>query len=140
MQTFNLREDIDIFGFVVKDFPGGVGKAFDQLMAMVAEDSDRAYYGISYMDERGKVVYIAAVEDRNDGMSERNNCQKFTIHKGMYVAHEILNWMQDTGKIRDTFHEMIDQHGVDLTKPCIEWYKNDNEMVCMMKLQLSVVY
>jgi hypothetical protein len=22
---------------------------------------------------------------------------------------------------------------VDLTKPCIEWYKNDFEMVCMLK-------
>lgn len=140
MQTFNLREDIDIFGYVVKDFPAGVGKAFDQLMEMLPENSDRAYYGISYMDERGKVVYIAAVEDRNDGMSEQHNCQKFTIPKGRYIAHEINNWMQDTERIREIFQAMIEEPGVDLTKPCIEWYKNDIEMVCMMKLQLSVVY
>jgi hypothetical protein len=86
------------------------------------------------MDGQGKVIYIAAVEERNNGEPEKNNCRKYSIPKGTYLAQTLRDWMQNTGQIKDVFHAMIDQPNVDLSKPCIEWYKNDDEMVCLMKL------
>jgi hypothetical protein len=31
------------------------------------------------------------------------------------------------------FHEIMRDGRVDKTKPCVEWYKNDDEMMCMIK-------
>lgn len=134
MQTLRIQDDINVFGFEVKSFPNGVGEAFDKLVQMVPEGINRAYYGVSYMDDQGKVVYIAAVEEKNDDKPEANNCQKYSIPKGTYIAETLVDWMQNTDEIKDIFHAMINRPGVDLTKPCIEWYKSDDEMVCMMKL------
>ena len=136
MELLELENDVQAFGFQVKSFPEGVPEAFDALIAMVPEGLGRSYYGISYMDDQDKVVYIAAVEERNDGEAEKNNCKRYTLERGKYAAVTLKDWRQKTCTIKDIFHEMMDAPHIDHTKPCIEWYKNDDEMLCMLKVNL----
>lgn len=133
METFVLKKDLPLFGFQVKTFPEGIGEAFDSLIALVPEGLNRSYYGLSSMTPDGKVVYIAAVEEKNKDEAEKNKCERYTIEKGKYFTVTINGWRQKTDSIKDVFHEMMQLQNVDHMKPCIEWYKNDDEMCCMLK-------
>jgi len=134
METFVIKKNIEAFGFQVKTFPKGIGEAFDSLIEMVPEGLNRSYYGISYMTPDNKPVYIAAVEEKNKGEAERNKCERVTIEQGKYLAVSVKDWRKKTDTIRDVFHEMMNEKNIDHSKPCVEWYKNDNEMLCMLKL------
>jgi predicted transcriptional regulator YdeE len=136
MELFELKNDVRAFGFQVKSFPQGIGEAFDTLIAMVSEGLNRSYYGISWMDDQGQPMYIAAVEEKNEGEAEKNKCERYIIEKGKYSVVTLMDWRQKTETIKDIFHQMMDQPHIDHTKPCIEWYKNDDEMLCMLKVNL----
>jgi predicted transcriptional regulator YdeE len=138
METHIQKNDLTVFGFQVKSFPEGIGEAFDSLIAMVPEGLERSYYGISYMTPEGEVVYIAAVEEKNDGEAEKNRCERYTIEKGEYFSVSVKDWRKKTDSIKDVFHEMMHQKNIDQTKPCIEWYKNEDEMCCMVKVLPSL--
>jgi len=134
METFVIKKNIEAFGFQVKTFPDGIGEAFDSLIEMVPEGLNRSYYGISYMTPDNKAVYIAAVEEKNKGEAERNKCERYTIEQGKYLAVAVKDWRQKTDTIKDVFHGMDKEENIDRSKPCVEWYKNDDEMLCMLKL------
>ena len=134
IETYVVNKDIPAFGFQVKTFPDGVGEAFDKLIAMVPEGLNRSYYGISYMTSDNKVLYIAAVEEKNSGEAESNNCESYEIEKGKYLTVTVLDGRQKIHCIKDVFHDMMRAKNVDHGKPCVEWYKNDDEMMCMIKL------
>ena len=134
METFIIKKNIEVFGFQVKTFPEGIGEAFDSLIAMVPEGLNRSYYGISYMTSDNKVVYIAAVEEKTKGEAERNKCERFIIEHGKYLAVSVKDWRKKTDTIKDVFHEMMNEKNIDHSKPCVEWYKNDDEMLCMLSL------
>jgi hypothetical protein len=133
METYELKDDLNVFGFQVKTFPEGIGEAFDTLIEKVPEGLNRSYYGISFFSD-GKVVYIAAVEEKNPGEAEKHKYERYRIEKGKYYRATVRDWRTKTGSIKDVFHEMMQQKNVDHAKPCIEWYRNDDEMECMVKL------
>lgn len=134
METFELEKDITVFGFQVTTFPIGIGEAFDSLIEMVPEGLGRSYYGISHITSDGKVVYLAAVEEKKNGEAEKNSCERYSIEKGKYLVTGIKDWREKIDSIKGVFHEMMVQPDVDHSKPCIEWYKNDDEMLCMMSV------
>jgi predicted transcriptional regulator YdeE len=133
METYHLENDITVFGFEVKTFPQKIGDAFDSLIAMVPEGLNRSYYGISSMTPESKIVYIAAVEEKSQGEAEKNLCERYTIEKGEYFVVTVTGWRDKTESIKNVFEQMMKHNQVDFTTPCIEWYKNDFEMVCMLK-------
>ena len=134
METFVIKKNIEAFGFQVKTFPERIGEAFDSLIAMVPEGLNRSYYGISYMTSDNKVVYIAAVEEKTKSEAERNKCERFIIEQGKYLAVSVKYWRKKTDTIKDVFHGIDKEENIDRSKPCVEWYKNDDEMLCMLKL------
>jgi hypothetical protein len=132
METYELEKDFNVFGFQVKTFPNGIGDAFDSLIDKVQDGLNRSYYGISFSSD-DKVIYIAAVEEKNRGEAEKYKCDRYRIEKGKYFKVTIRKWRTKTASIKDVFHEMMKDKNVDHTKPCIEWYRNDDEMECMVK-------
>lgn len=63
METYNLKNDLKVFGNKVTTFPLGIGEAFHALINMIPDGSHRAYYGLSHMDEKGKIIYKTAAEE-----------------------------------------------------------------------------
>ena len=117
----------------VKNFPGGIGEAFESLIKMVPDGFERPYYGISYMDKDGQMIYKAAALEKYEGEAEKYNCERYTIEKGEYLTVAVYDWRKKTDCIKDVFHEIIQDSRVDKTKPAVEWYKNDHEMMCMVQ-------
>jgi len=132
MKTVSLPNDIKVFGMQVKTFPLGISEAFDKLVKMIPGGFNRSFYGISYMEE-GKMIYYAAAEELDPGEAEKYSCKRLTIEKGEYLTEALNNWRSKTDQIKDIFSQLVNDERADKTKPGVEWYKDENEMLCMIK-------
>lgn len=61
MDLINQQEDVRIFCMTVATFPLGIKEAFDALSKLVNGPKGREFYGISCLDDQGKIIYKAAV-------------------------------------------------------------------------------
>ena len=71
METYELKKDLKVFGKKVKTFTLGVKEAFSALLDMITEGFKRSHFGLSYMDDKGRIVYIAAAGEKNEGKAEK---------------------------------------------------------------------
>jgi len=134
MEKYNLPGDIKVFGMQVKTFPEGIGEAFETLVNIISNGYDRSYYGISYMTKEGVIIYIAAAEEKYEGEAEKYHCERYIIERGEYLTVRIRDWRRKTDCIKDVFHEMMQDSRIEKTSTCLEWYKDDDEMLCMIKI------
>src|SRR5438552_9058454 len=133
MEKYILKNYIKAFGVKVKNFPNGIGEAFDTLVKMLPEGDKRSYYGISQMAKNGKMEYYATAEELHPGEAEKYKCDRYTIEKGEYLVESLHDWPRKTDSIKNMFCSMIQDNRVDKMKPAIEWYKNNDEMLCMVR-------
>jgi hypothetical protein len=132
MKTVTLPNDVKIFGMKVTTFPNGISNAFDKLMKMIPGGFNRSFYGISYM-EKGNMIYYAAAEELNPGEAEKYGCERLVVEKGQYLAESLHNWRSKVHQVKDIFQELVADNRTDKTKPGVEWYKSEEEMLCMIK-------
>lgn len=131
METYKIEKDIKTLGVEVKDFPEGISEAFDSLVEMLPGGFSRSFYGIIEM--RGTdLLYKATAEELYEGEAEQYNCDRSLISKGEYLAETIRDWRGKTNSIKDVFQSMIQDSRADRNKPAIEWYKSNEEMVCLV--------
>jgi len=134
MEKLTFENDVKVFGIEVKTFPAGIGEAFDELIKMTGDAAGkRNYYGISSMNNEGKMMYKAVAEEKFEGEAKKFNYDNGLIEKGKYLYETLYHWQNKTCMIKDIFYSIMNDDHVDKTKPCIEWYKNDDEMLCMVK-------
>lgn len=138
METYRLKENLNVMGFQVKTFPEGIREAFDSLIETLPGALDRAYYGISYATDKG-FVYLATAVENYAGEAEQYNYERFFIEKGEYDAVTVKDWQKKTHTIKDVFAGMLPDHRPDKLRPCVEWYKNDDEMLCMVRKEKQEV-
>lgn len=133
MEILNLTTDLKVFGKQVKTFPNGIKEAFDELIGMVPDGMQRSHFGLSYMTPDKKIIYYVACQEKQEGEAENLKCERFIIEKGEYLTVTLKDWMTKTDSIKDVFGEMMRDGRVDKMKWAVEWYKNDDEMMCMLK-------
>lgn len=133
MERYNLPKDVKVFGVQVRTFPNGVGEAFAKLIKLFPSGDQRAYYGISECTSKG-IIYKAAALEMYEGEAENYQYERFTVEKGDYLTMELTDWPAKTNCIKEVFEEIFNNELSDRTKPCIEIYKNETDMVCMVKI------
>jgi predicted transcriptional regulator YdeE/uncharacterized damage-inducible protein DinB len=133
MEIFNLENDLQVFGIRVSNFPAGIGEAFERLVNTLPEGQDRSYYGICEMTDEG-LVYKATAFEQQAGEAEKYNMERSSIQKGKYAVVKLKDWRKQTDKIKNVFCEMMQDECIDKTSPSIEWYADDDEMWCMLKI------
>ena len=134
MEKLTIPHDLKVFGVHVNTFPNGISDAFDALIKRIPNGEKRSYYGISDMSEDGRILYYAAAEEKFEGEGKKYNCDIYIVKKGEYLTVTLNNWRKKTDSIKDVFEAMMSDERIDKTNPCIEWYKNNDEMLCMVKL------
>jgi hypothetical protein len=134
MEKYTVRNDIKVMGCQVKTFPLGITEAFDKLYEKVAADNQRSYYGLSHFQD-GHIVYFVATEEQHPGEAKKFAYDEYVVEKGLYLVESLKDWRTKLDSIKDIFDKMMKDDRVDLAKQCIEWYKTDQEMFCMMKLK-----
>ena len=136
MEKYQLKDDINVFGFEVKTFPNGIGDAFDSLVKIVPEGFGRDYYGISFLDAENKMIYLATAREKEHGEAERYQCQRYIIKKGDYATETVWDWRKKTDSINRVFERLFNSIHAIPAGPNVEWYKDENEMICMVRLGL----
>jgi hypothetical protein len=131
MNQYQQTEDITVIGIEVKTFPDGIKEAFESLMRVFG--GDRAYYGVSWMDETNTIRYYAMAKEVFLDEGKQHNYESLTIEKGEYQTEAVHDWLTKTDCIKDVFHNLMANKKPDKLHPCIEWYQSDKEMLCMVK-------
>ena len=137
MEIYNLKEDIKVYCTTAKSFPDGVQEAFITLEKMLSKEG-RTFYGISHGSKDGGIIYKAAVSENFDGEAEKYGFETFIIKKGEYITETIIDWRKKMETFGATFQKLLAHPQFDKINPCIEWYKSDREVVCMVKDQSKV--
>jgi len=133
METYKLNKERRAFGVQVKNFPSGIGQAFESLVKMFPKGDNRSYFGIFRMGENGNMIYYATAEEKFAGEAEKYKCDVHIVEKGTYLTEAIHNWREKTDSIQDVFRELTRDPRADRTKPGVEWYKDDKNMLCMVR-------
>jgi DNA-binding cell septation regulator SpoVG len=79
------------------------------------------------------VVYYAAAEQIGNTELKDQAFEPWTIESGEYIALPVRQWREKTDTIKDVFCLLMQDARADKSKPCVEWYKTDDEMLCMIK-------
>jgi hypothetical protein len=67
------------------------------------------------------------------GETKKYEHETFTVEKDEYFSVKVKDWHSKTDCLKDIFHDKMRDEHIDNMKPCIEWYKSNDEMLCMMK-------
>jgi predicted transcriptional regulator YdeE len=132
METKTIPQDIRVLCVTAASFPAGIMDAFHKVHEMAP--GNRTTYGLSHPDSSGEIMYKAAVNEL-PGDAAIEGLEHFVIEKETYLSVTIHNFMQDLPSIGNTFSMLIKQPGLDPNGYCLEWYLNDKDVVCMVKMK-----
>lgn len=133
MENIHLEKDIPVMYFNVPTFPAGIEEKFTEIMKMLPGMEDRTFYGISYINNDGKIIYHCAVTRLDEKETMEYGGTDFVLPKGEYLGESIHNWMSNLTCIKDVLMKLMDDPATDTSFPCIEWYKTDKDMTCMLR-------
>lgn len=133
METTFLEKDIKVFFVEAKSFPEGIMEAHQKLHGLVPFDRERRYFGIS-RPENGPIVYKAATEETFSGEAEELNCQTMVLKKGRYISSVVKNFQKEPQRIEKAFNELLTYDNLDPQGYCVEWYQNEQDVKCMIRL------
>lgn len=134
METIIVNKDIRVFYVTAKSFPEGVMEAWNKLHTLIRSSETRTYYGLS-RPEKDMIVYKAAVEESYPGEAVNTNSETLIIKSGKYIASVIPDYMKAMHKFREVFQELLSTPGLDPDGYCIEWYYNEKDVKCMVRLR-----
>jgi hypothetical protein len=133
MESTQIEKDIKLFCIIADSFPEGILDAHKKLHSIIPFTTSRRYFGIS-RPEQGVIVYRAAAEEIEADKGKEFGCEPFTIIKGNYVSITILDYIKDPQLIFKAFEKLTEHPDIDPNGYCVEWYYNDKDVKCMVRL------
>ena len=134
MEKFEMQKDILVMYVSAASFPDGIEAAFKKLETSLPAKDGRNFFGISWADKNGKIVYKAAAGEKFPGEGKSLGLETFVIKKGTYISKLITDFMKNKQEIGATFKQMLKHPELDTNSYCLEWYKG-GEVLCMVKLE-----
>lgn len=134
MEINTIPQDITVYCLTASSFPAGVAEIYDKLHATYPPGNGRTYYGLSWPDGKGSLVYKAAVSLSAGDEIPGSPFEPFVIKAGRYKSEIIHNFMQDVQSIGRMFQQMIQDSQIDPNGYCLEKYLNPTDVQCMVKL------
>ena len=134
MERINLDKDLRIMCVTARSFPDGIQDAFMELEKRAGNAiCDRPFFGLSHPNREGTILYRAGVLVEEEGEAERFGFDLIVLPKGEYLTKMILDWKKKVSLIGQTFQKLIHHPDLDPEAFCIEWYKGENDVLCMVK-------
>lgn len=136
MNYYFIETPVKVYCLDVSPFPTAIKPAYDLLHQLYPPGNGRTYFGISYPDRNGGIMYKAATSlAPTDEPPTDVRFSVFTIRAGKYASAIIRDFMKDPTAIRQCFAEMIELPEVARDGYCLEMYLNPNDVQCMVLLQ-----
>ena len=135
MENFILENDIKVLYVKADSFPAGILPAHQKLHGLIPFTTDRKYFGISFPDKTGIILYKASAEELYAGEAEKLHLQTFVIRKGTYSSLILHNYREAIAGISKAFDQLLQNPDIDPQGACVEWYISENDMRCMVTLK-----
>lgn len=135
MNVYTINEDIVVYCLTATSFPAGIAAVYNRLHELYPPGNGRTYYGLSWPDGKGSLIYKAAVSLNETDDVPNEEFEPFTIKKGDYKSELIVNFMQDVQSIGRTFQQLLQDSAIDPYGYCLEKYLNPTDVLCMVKLK-----
>jgi hypothetical protein len=136
MNVHDLKRDIQIFGITVATFPEGIEAAFQKLSDILPSADGREFYGISHPNHSGAIIYKAMVNALYANEGEQYGCESFVIKQGSYLSEKITHFRSNPLLIGKAFQAILKDPRIDHKGYCLEIYRGDNDVLCMVPLDL----
>ena len=104
------------------------------MLSFLPKPNERLLYAISSPNEKGIIIYKAAVEESFPGEGEQNGCETFVIKKGEYWSELLLDWRKDESIVGKTFQKLLRHPNLDKSGYCLEIYPNEKDIRCLVPL------
>jgi hypothetical protein len=134
MEKYNIENDIRVLITEAKSFPEGVMDAHQLLHSKIPFSPERRYFGISSPNRNGEIIYKAAAEELHEDEAAKYDCETFVIKSGEFISILITDFMKDIQSIGLAFKKLLLFHDIDPNGYCLEWYVNEKDVLCMIKL------
>ena len=105
-------------------------KAFRELEAKLASLKGRKFYGVVRGDEYRACV---AIHPNDDFLFLPH--PTWTLPGGRYVRRRIPNWENNLHLIGPTFEVLCRRSDFDPSRPCIEYYRSQKDLLVMVPVQ-----
>lgn len=102
-------------------------RAFEALEIKLASLRGRKFYGAVLGDEYRACVTI----DRSDDPGSLPH-PTWTLPGGKYARRRILDWEQHLHLIGPTIQALLSRTDVDTSRPCLEFYRSQKELLVMV--------
>lgn len=135
MNNYILDKDITLMYVTATTFPEGVMAAQRQLHAKISFNAERKYYGISYPDKSGNIIYKAAAEEMYAGEAAEKELETFVVKKGEYASIIVTDYMNEKAAIGEAFQKLLKHPQLDPQGFCLEWYLSRTDVQCMVPLK-----
>lgn len=137
IEEYVIDKNIQVLCVTAASFPAGVQTAHKKLHSLVHSTLGRIFYGISFPDKNGNIIYKAATEERYDDEAMSLNLETFVIRKGVYISEVLADWDKDEPSVGRTFQKLLSDPRIDKNGYCLEIYLNDRDMRCLVPLDPS---
>src|SRR5260221_13741421 len=134
METYLLKDDIKLLCVDATSFPEGIEAAQQKLHSLLSITNNRRFFGISYPQGGGKIIYKAAVEESFKGESDQLNLDTFVVKKGEYKGSRVVHYQDHIDSLGKTFQKILTDPRIDPNGCCVEMYLNDEDVQCMVRL------
>jgi hypothetical protein len=132
MEMFTQDHDITVGYITAASFPDDVLGTHQRLHALVP-GRDGRFYGISRPEGNG-IIYRAAAE-MTSAEAAALGLETLVLKKGSYLGTTVYDFMNNIPAIGTTFSNILQQPGLDPQGYCVEWYFNDRDVRCSVRLQ-----
>ena len=110
----------------------GAAKAFDTLEAPFPSLKGRKFYG-TFQPPAGPYRAGVAIEPTDDVAAL--GFPTWTIPGGKYSRAKVANWEQNLQEIGKTFQRMSQENEHDTSRPSIEFYRSQREVVLFLPVK-----
>jgi hypothetical protein len=133
MENVTIENDINVFYLTASSFPDGIQEVHARLHSLVEDSSERTTFGIS-RPENGTIIYRVGFEEKYAGDGAIYDCATFVLKKGTYSCISVMDFMKDPASIKNAFTTLLSQLNLDGEGYCVERYKNERDVDCMIRM------
>jgi hypothetical protein len=120
-------DDLKVMYVVSPNGPLGAGEAFDRLEARLPSLKGRKFYGTMLNGE-----YRACVAIESQDVPASMGLETWTIPGGAYVRRKLERWPERLAEIGQVFGALAAEYSRDTSRPNIEFYRSQKEMLLFM--------
>ncbi len=135
MEDYFLEKDITVFCITADFAPDAILKAHQKLHALIPYTKERRYFGVSCPNEQGVIIYDAAAEELVPGEGKKLVLKTLVLKKGNYTSMVLKDYKKNIAGISEVFSKLLHNKNIDPQGYCVEWYLNDDDLRCMVRLK-----